>query len=55
MQSSYDVHPLIMQMRYPFSQELFKLMRRDCYADRRDDQISFFSLSARNPSNRCFI
>ena len=42
MHSSYDVHPLIMQMRYPFSQELFKLMRRDCYADRRDDQISFF-------------
>ena len=55
MHSSYDVHPLIMQMRYPFSQELFKLMRRDCYADTRDDQISFFSLSARNPSNRCFI
>ena len=42
MQSSYDVHPLIMRMPYPFSQGLFKLMNRDCYADRCDDQISFF-------------
>ena len=42
MQFSYDVHPLIMRMRYPFSQELFKLMNRDCYADMCDDQISFF-------------
>ena len=25
-----------------FLQELFKLMNRDCYADRCDDQISFF-------------
>ena len=55
MQSSYDVYPLIMRMPYPFSQGLFKLMNRDCYADRCDDQISFFSLSARNPSHRCFI
>ena len=31
-----------MRMRYLFLQELFKLMNRDCYADRCDDQISFF-------------
>ena len=27
---------------FNFLQELFKLMNRDCYADRCDDQISFF-------------
>ena len=42
MQSSYDVHPLIMRMRYPISQGHFKLMNRDCYADRCNEKISFF-------------
>ena len=29
------------RMRYPFSQELSRVMNSDCYADRCDDQISF--------------
>ena len=32
-------------MRYPFSQELSKVMNSDCYADRCDDQISFVPVS----------
>ena len=35
-----------MRMRYPFSQELSKVMNRDCNADRCDDQISFFSFQS---------
>ena len=53
MQSSYDVHRYANAIS--FSQELFKLTNRDFYADRCDDQISFFFTSVRNPSNHCFI
>ena len=41
MQSSCDVH-LLCECDIFFLQELLKLMNRDCYADRCDDQISFF-------------
>ena len=34
-----------MRMRYPFSQELSKVMNSDCYADKCDDQISFVPVS----------
>ena len=44
-----------MRMRYLFLQELFKLMNRDCYADRCDDQISFFPFSEKSEKSLLYL
>ena len=44
-----------MRMRYPFSQELSKVMNSDCYADRCDDQISFVPVSLKSEQSLLYL
>ena len=44
-----------MRMRYPFSQELSKVMNSDCYADRCDDQISFVPVSYKSEQSLLYL
>ena len=43
------------EMRYPFSQELSKLMNRDCYANRCDDQMSFVPVSQKSEQSLLYL
>ena len=44
-----------MRIRYPFSQQLSKVMNSDCYADRCDDKISFVPFSQKSEQSLLYL